>query len=102
MRCESDQTRVLKLGISKITAVRDPIFDGWHKLEMFAVTANSQHLHYTTVPGFWRNLDVHRMLCLRLSSMVAYHTSTFGDEALRLGQLLFETTMNEFTIVFFV
>lgn len=101
MRGAPHRTRALELENRHRTAVRNPIFEGWHSLEMFAVPQKDQHLHNVSVPVFWRSIEASRMLCVPSPLMFAYFLRTFGGSTPRFGLLLLKIAMTDFTIMLF-
>lgn len=102
LRGGTHQTRGLELEIRHRTSVRIPTLVGWCNLEMFAVSPKDCHRHCATVPAFWQSLKTHRILCVPLPSMFVYYYNTFADNALKVGHLLLEKAVREFSVMTFV
>lgn len=102
IRGGTHQTKVLEPKICQKTAVRNSIFSEWNNLETFAVSPKCRHHYYAMASAFRRNLDAHLMSCIPSSPMFAYYSRAFGNKAPRFDQLVLETAMTEFTVMFFV
>lgn len=96
------KTRASKFEIRQRTAVRNPVFVGWHNLEMFAVPPRDLSRYYVAVTGFWRDWEAHRMLCVPSPPVFAYYSGVLGDGGHCFGHLLRATAITEFTITSFV
>lgn len=94
--------RALKLKIRHRTAVRYPMFVGWHNLEMLADPPKDHHRHNVTVRPFRRNLEFYCMLCVPPPLMFAHQSSAFGGNAPRLGRPSLEKAMIQYTTMSFV
>lgn len=79
--------------------MRNHFFDGCHNSEMSAVSSKDLCRRYVTVPAYQQNFEAHYMLCVPSPPMYAFHTSPFGEKALRFGQLLPETAMTGFFLM---
>lgn len=102
MRGETHRTKTLELVTRQRTALCNPIFAGWHNLEMLAVPTKDRYQQYESVPAFWRNWEASRILCVLSLSTPLYDYSLFGENAKRFIYLQLETAITELTIVFFV
>lgn len=93
------RTKTLKSGISQTTAERSAILVGWHNLEMLAVPPKDRHRHYISVPSFLQYCVARGIFRVLSPPIFAYFSSAFGGRAKRLGYLLLESAMAEFTIM---
>lgn len=50
----SHRTRSLEIEVRQRTSARNPLFVGWHNVELFAVPRLERREYYLAVPEFWR------------------------------------------------
>lgn len=102
IRGEMHRTRALEFEILQRTAVCSPIFEKWHnsKILLFLQEIFTCTTYQCTslrvmgrLPAFY--------VC-RIPSMFAHYSCAFGGSAKRFGNLLLETAMTKFTVMYFV
>lgn len=82
--------------------MRNPLFVGRHNLKIFIVPATDCHRYCVSVLAFWRNWGPPRILSVLSPSVSAHYHGAFDDNNQRLGYLLLETKITEFTSLFLV
>lgn len=78
----------------------NPIFVGWHSLEIFPAPLKEHFRHYVSVPAFWQNWEASRILCVQYPQMCANYLTAFGDNDMWFVYLLLEKAMTKFIIMF--
>lgn len=94
--------RSLDIKVCQRTSARNPLFVGWHNLELFEVPPLERRKYYLEVSEFWREWEPPRLLCVPTPAVFSNYTRAIGDDTPRVSPLFRKIAKTEFFIMAFV
>lgn len=93
------QTRTRKLQVLQRTIMQNPLFVGWHHLELFSVPPRERHHQHIQATLPRGKLEIHPMLCVPTLLMLICYSDAFCSGEALFSPLICNNTITEFVVM---